>query len=148
MASADRGSMVRVFRCGLRRRSLAVLAFGVIGLPGSTAAAVPPMYAVPKGPCATVRADGHFYRVDANRVSCSFAVKWASALAAKRLNEQERRPATVTLTGGPPGYTCFAGNGGDFEDFSTHIQTGGGCMKRPEDSVMGPGFTWAVAIPL
>lgn len=117
-------------------------------LPGSSAPAVRAMYAVPKGPCATIRADDHFYRVDANRVSCSFAVRWASTLAAKRLNEKERGTATVTLRGGPPGYTCFAGNGGDFEGFSIHLQTGGGCMKGPEDSFMGPGFTWAIAIPL
>jgi hypothetical protein len=119
-----------------------------MALPGSSAAAVRPTYAVPKGPCATIRADGHLYGVDANGVSCSFAVKWASTLAAKRLNEQERSPATVTLTGGPPGYTCFAGTGGDFEGFSIHIQTSGGCIKGPGGSLMGPGFTWTIAIPL
>lgn len=137
-----------MFGCGLRRGCLAVLVFGVMALPGSSAAAVRPMYAVPKGPCATIRADGHLYRVDANRMSCSFAVRWASTLAARRLNEQGRSPVTVTLTGGPSGYTCFAGNGGDLEGFSIHIQTSGGCIKGPGGSVMGPGFTWTVAIPL
>jgi hypothetical protein len=73
-------------------------------------------------------------------VSCSFAVKWASTLAAKRLNEQERSPATVTLTGGPPGYTCFAGDGGDFEGFRHPPSDQRRLHKRTWGLRHGPGL--------
>lgn len=105
-----------------------------------------PAHAVSKK-CALAKAGGHSYNVSATAVPCSFADTWVAALAGKRLQPNSR---SVSISGGPSGYTCRAGTKGPSDhmpDVKTNVQIAGNCAKGPAGLGGfggGPYFNWVI----
>lgn len=96
------------------------------------------------GICPNVRAGDHNYDVRALNVPCSFADRWASSLAGRRLKADAEN---VEIPSGPPGYTCQATTA-PLAGISRDVQTFGECTKPNEPSPGLPSFQWQVWIPL
>ena len=93
--------------------------------------------------CKLVSTGGQTYSVSASNISCNFARKWVSKLAAKRVSKTNN-----TLSGGPSGYKCLAGSNQGNElakenHIATNVQRLGNCAKG---SGFGkdPYFNWAI----
>ena len=95
------------------------------------------------GMCPNVRAGGHNYDVHALNVACSFADRWASSLAGRRLKAGAEN---VEIPSGPPGYSCQA-TAAPLAGIRREVQTFGECTKSNEPSGL-PSFQWQVWIPL
>lgn len=103
--------------------------------------------------CANVRAGGHNYEVNAFKVSCLFADKWAGALAGRRLKSGAEN---VKLSGGPSGYACRAdaagpSNGPGGQWLKPGDQEEGNCVKSqsPAGAEAQPSYlAWEIVQPL
>jgi hypothetical protein len=92
--------------------------------------------------CGVVIAGGHKYVVSSSYVSCSFARKWVSALAGKRLRNHA---VGTTLTGAPQGYSCRGGTAlqGSPAGVSGNVQVSGNCAKGIGLGT-SPYFNWVI----
>ena len=132
----------------LRRATGAVLAAGAIVLtaPGASASGTSTAAngLAASGMCPNVRAGGHNYDVHALNVACSFADRWASSLAGRRLKAGAEN---VEIPSGPRGYSCQAASA-PLAGIRREVQTLGECTKSNEPSGPPPSFQWQVWIPL
>ncbi len=75
--------------------------------------------------CGSVTVRGHTVNFTADNVSCSFVHKYANTMAKKSLKAHTARFGSVTISGGPSGYTCTGGT----RSTPTGVQTSGTCSK-------------------
>jgi hypothetical protein len=93
--------------------------------------------------CSMAKAGGHSYTVSATNVSCTFADKWVSIMAAKRL---KLYAIEVPLSGSPAGYSCRGGTkfrGVSMPDVKGNVQVSGNCAKGIGLG-NSPYFNWVV----
>lgn len=127
------------------RAHVVVVGSGPLGRPtGDAAHGHAPSYTW----CPDTNARHHRYMVTATKLSCSFADRWVSVLAARRVGGTDG--SGVRIAGGPSGYTCEAGMAPPSEGFSPNVQQWGACAKGPValGSSSEPSFGWGVAVPL
>lgn len=134
MRAPTRGPRVALVRAVV---VTATLMAGAVGLHPTAASAAGSQN------CKIVTAGGQRYSVSAANVSCAFAEKWVTKLAAKRVSKLHN-----TLSGGPSGYTCLAGSNAGNElakenHIATNVQQLGNCAKG---SGLGkdPYFNWGI----
>lgn len=98
--------------------------------------------------CPDTHARHHRYMVTATKLSCSFADRWVSVLAARPAGGADG--SAVRIAGGPAGYTCEAGMAPPSEGFRPNVQQWGACAKGPVAlaGASEPSFGWSVAVPL
>ena len=118
----------------------AALAAGTIVLtwPGASASAIgiASNGAGASGICPNVRAGGHNYDVRALNVPCSFADRWASSLAGRRLKADAYN---VEIPSGPPGFTCDAGTTPHLGGLKPRLADKRG-VHQTERAVVGPAL--------
>jgi hypothetical protein len=128
---------------GSRIRAVGFAALTVLGLVGTTASSSPAVAASAVAQkCATITAGGQSYSVSATHVSCSFADKWATALAGKRLKSNS---ASAALSKHPPGYQCRAGTKRPDSSVKVagNVQIAGNCAKGIGLG-SSPYFNWSI----
>jgi hypothetical protein len=128
-----------------RLRSVALVASAACAVGAIVAVGCQPAAAAPSAvrKCSAVKVGGHTYNVSATNVACSFADKWVSVLAGKRL---KAHAVQVPLSGGPSGYSCRGGTkpqGVAMPDVAGNVQVSGNCAKGLGLG-SSPYFNWVV----
>lgn len=129
VVSADRvvlrkkGVKMAIVRAGLMTLALVVTAFSVETL--SSVSSLSAAGASPVKACGVVHLGSHSVHFTADNVPCSFAMKYAHALAKKSLATHRSRFSGVRISGGPSGWTCSGGT----TSTPVGIDTAGTCVK-------------------